>query len=109
LNTVAVAGGDIMEPVVSTEAPAKVEWKSKHKFFGFSQIGVKFGDGAKLGDDAEVGFEADRIRLGWKYFSGPIAGKVFLDFVKEGKDNSGIGVPDLIKMHLSHINLIVLP
>jgi len=98
MGTAAMAGGDIMEPVVHTEEPAKVvDWTSKHKFFGFSQIGVKFGDGAKLGDDAEIGFEADRIRLGWKYFSGPLAAKVFLDFAKEGTDNGGIGVPDLVK------------
>ena len=100
MSTAAMAGGDIdpMEPVVHTEAPAKVvDWKSKHKFFGFSQIGAKFGDGAKLGDDAEVGFEADRIRLGWKYFSGPLAAKVFLDFAKDGTDKGGVGVPDLIK------------
>jgi len=98
MGTTAMAGGDIMEPVVQTEAPAKVvDWTSKHKFFGFSQIGVKFGDGAKLGDDADVGFEADRIRLGWKYFSGPLAGKVFLDFAKDGTDKGSVGVPDMIK------------
>jgi len=94
-----MAGGDIepMTPMVNTDAPAKAAWKSKHKFFGFSQIGAKFGDGAKLGDDADVGFEADRIRLGWKYFSGPLAGKVFLDFAKKGSDNGSIGVPDMVK------------
>jgi len=99
MGTVAMAGGDIMPmtPMVNTDAPAKAAWKSKHKFFGFSQIGAKFGDGAKLGDDANVGFEADRIRLGWKYFSGPLAGKVFLDFAKKGSDNGSIGVPDMVK------------
>jgi len=100
MSTSLMAGGDIapMEPMVDTEAPVKVkDWKSKHKFFGFSQIGVKFGDGAKLGDDADIGFEADRIRLGWKYFSGKLAGKVFLDFAKKGSDNGSVGVPDLIK------------
>ncbi|PTB88002.1 hypothetical protein C9925_00730 [cyanobacterium G8-9] len=99
-STSAMAGGDIapMEPMVDTGAPAKVtDWTSKHKFFGFSQIGVKFGDGASLGDDADVGFEADRIRLGWKYFSGPLAAKVFLDFAKDGSDNGSVGVPDMIK------------
>lgn len=98
MGTTLSAGGDIMEPVVDMAVPAKkTEWSSKHKFFGFSQIGAKFGDGAKLGDDADVGFEADRIRLGWKYFSGKLAGKVFLDFAKEGSDNGSVGVPDLIK------------
>jgi len=75
----------------------KSEWKSKHKFFGFSQIGVRMGDGAGLGDESDIGFDADRIRLGWKYFSGPLAGKVFLDFAKKGADNGSVGVPDLIK------------
>ena len=99
MGTVAMAGGDIspMEPMVSTDAPAKAEWKSKHKFFGFSQIGVRYGDGAKLGEDADFGFDFDRIRLGWKYFSGPLAGKVFLDFAKKGSDNGSVGVPDMIK------------
>lgn len=91
-----MAGGDIvpMEPMAE---PAKAEWTSKHKFFGFSQIGAKFGDGAGLGDDADVGFEFDRIRLGWKYFSGPLAAKVFLDFAKNGSDNGDVGVPDMVK------------
>ena len=100
VNTALMAGGDIepMVPMVDTKAPAKVsDWKSKHKFFGFSQIGAQMGDGAKKGDDADVAFEADRIRLGWKYFSGPLAGKVFLDFAKKGSDNGSVGVPDMIK------------
>ena len=99
-STAAIAGGDItpMEPMVDTGAPVKAkEWKSKHKFFGFSQIGLRAGDGAKLGDDANIGFDFDRIRLGWKYFSGPLAAKVFLDFAKDGTDKGSVGVPDLIK------------
>ena len=97
MNTSLMAGGDIapMEPMVNTDAPAKTTWKSKHKFFGFSQIGVGFGDGVTTTGDYK--FEADRIRLGWKYFSGPLAGKVFLDFAKDGSDKNGIGVPELIK------------
>lgn len=99
LNTMAMAGSTIAEPNVAINAPEKAPntWKSKHKFFGFSQIGAQMGDGAKKGDDADVGFEADRLRLGWKYFSGPLAGKVFLDFAKKGSDNGSIGVPDVVK------------
>jgi len=99
IGTVAMAGGDIAPTVsvINTEAPAKAKWASKHKFFGFSQIGAQFGDGAKKGKDADVGFDFDRIRLGWKYFSGPLAGKVFLDFAKKGSDNGSVGVPDMIK------------
>ena len=98
-STVVIAGDDIesMAPMVNTDAPVKAEWKSKHKFFGFSQIGMQMGDGAKKNKDADFKFEADRIRLGWKYFSGPLAGKVFLDFAKDGSDKGGVGVPDLIK------------
>ena len=100
MSTTLMAGGEIepMVPMVDTKAPAKVtDWKSKHKFFGFSQIGAQFGDGAKKGNDSDVAFEADRIRLGWKYFSGNLAAKVFLDFAKKGSDNGSVGVPDLIK------------
>ena len=68
---------------------------SKHKFFGFSQIGLQAGDGAKKDDNAKFRMDADRIRLGWKYFSGPLAGKVFLDFAKTG--DSGSGMPNIIK------------
>jgi len=69
---------------------------SKHKFFGFSQIGVQAGDGAvKTNQNGKMKMDADRIRLGWKYFSGPLAGKVFLDFAKTG--DSGSGMPDIIK------------
>ena len=95
-STVLMAGGEIepMAPMVNTDAPAKVEWKSKHKFFGFSQIGAVMGDGG-TNDDTDVAFEADRIRLGWKYFSGPLAGKVFLDFAKDG--SGSIEVPNIIK------------
>lgn len=96
-TTATMAGGDIIPEITVPADKSLTGWESKHKFFGFSQIGVKFGDGAKLGDDAEIGFEADRIRLGWKYFSGPLAGKVFLDFAKDGTDNGSVGVPDMIK------------
>ncbi len=69
---------------------------SKFKFFGFSQIGVEVGDGAtKENQNGDLKMDADRIRLGWKYFSGPLAGKVFLDFAKTG--DSGSGMPDIIK------------
>jgi len=96
-TTATMAGGDIIPEITVPADKSFTGWESKHKFFGFSQIGVKFGDGAKLGDDADIGFEADRIRLGWKYFSGPLAAKVFLDFAKDGSDNGSVGVPDMIK------------
>ena len=70
---------------------------SKQKFFGFSQIGLEAGDGAKKSKDADIGMDFDRIRLGWKYFSGPLAAKVFLDFAKDGTDKGSVGIPDLVK------------
>jgi len=101
MSSTLMAGGDIapMEPMVNTKAPVKAAstWKSKHKFFGFSQIGAQMGDGAKIGKDADIGFEFDRVRLGWKYFSGNLAAKVFLDFAKKGSDNGSVGVPDMVK------------
>lgn len=95
MSTAVMAGGDIMEPLVDAGEPVEViEWASKHNFFGFSQIGVRFADDTLAGD---YKFEADRIRLGWKYTSGVVRGKVFLDFAKKGEDTGGIGVPDVIK------------
>lgn len=67
--------------------------ESKHVFFGFSQIGVASGDS----QNGDYTFQVDRLRLGWKYFSGSLSGKVFLDFAKDASDNGGIGVPDLVK------------
>ncbi len=84
--------------LVTTTASAEDSKKpfSKHKFFGFSQIGLQAGDGAiKDSQNADFKMDADRIRLGWKYFSGPLAGKVFLDFAKTG--DSGSGMPNIIK------------
>lgn len=98
VSTAAMAGGDIIPDVVVPAEKSMTGWKSKHVFFGFSQIGLAAGDGAGLGDDANMRFELDRIRLGWKYFSGPLAGKVFLDFGQDASKNGGkIEVPDVIK------------
>lgn len=100
-STLALAGGDIvpMVPMVDTEEPKKVsDWKSKFQLFGFSQIGVATGDGAIKDDqNGDYKFSADRLRLGWAYFSGPVAGKVFMDFAKDGDDKGDIGVPDAVK------------
>jgi len=84
--------------LVTTTASAEDQKSafSKHKFFGFSQIGVRAGNGAvKDNQNGKIKMDADRIRLGWKYFSGPLAGKVFLDFAKTG--DSGSGMPNIIK------------
>jgi len=83
--------------LVTTTASAGDEKPfSKHKFFGFSQIGAQAGKGGvKTNQNGKFKMDADRIRLGWKYFSGPLAGKVFLDFAKTG--DSGSGMPNIIK------------
>ena len=97
-TTVTMAGGDLIPEIIVPPEKSITGWESKHKFFGFSQVGVAFGDGAT--SDSQYGdykFQADRIRVGWTYFSGPLAGKVFLDFAKKGSDTGGIGVPDIIK------------
>lgn len=66
----------------------------KVKMYGFSQFEMRGGDG----QSAEGGlfFKAQRIRVGFNYFSGPIAGKLFLDFNQSHTDDSG-GLPKMIK------------
>ncbi len=67
---------------------------TKLTFFGFSQIVAGTGDGfIKDSSDSQTKFGADRLRLGWKYVSGPVRGKVFLDFNQDagatGKEDVG--------------------
>ena len=84
--------GIISYPTIQEDKPISKE-KSKHTFFGFIQVGVL----SNSSQGSHYKFETDRIRLGWKYISDSFAGKIFLDFAKEGLDNGGIGVPDLVK------------
>jgi len=84
--------------LVTTYADA-ISWEHKNAgsdaklvLFGFSQIGAEMGDGViKEDSNSDVKFTADRIRLGWKYISGPIRGKVFLDFNQptDSKEDTG--------------------
>jgi hypothetical protein len=66
----------------------------KVKMYGFSQFEMRGGDG----QSAEGGlfFKAQRIRVGFNYFHGPIAGKLFLDFNQSHTDDSA-GLPKMIK------------
>jgi hypothetical protein len=57
---------------------------TKLTFFGFSQINAEV---ATEGTDNNLKMGADRIRLGWKYVSGPVRGKVFLDFNQDAGDD----------------------
>jgi len=72
---------------------------TKLTFFGFSQIVAGTGEGFKNANtDDNVKFGADRIRLGWKYVSGPVRGKVFLDFNQnDNKGNEDVGANRVIK------------
>jgi len=85
--------------LLSTSTLSAISWKHKNAgseaklvMFGFSQINAGMGDGSINKDsDSKVKFGADRIRLGWKYFSGKVVGKVFLDFnqATDKKEDTG--------------------
>lgn len=66
----------------------------KLHIYGFSQFEMRGGDGAS----AEGGpfFQAQRIRVGFNYFHGPVAGKLFLDFNQSHTSDEG-GLPKMIK------------
>jgi len=68
---------------------------TKLTFFGFSQINAEV---ETQGTDNNLKMGADRIRLGWKYISGPVRGKVFLDFNQDDNDeNEEVGANRVIK------------
>ncbi|NOZ93814.1 MAG: hypothetical protein GXP47_03605 [Acidobacteria bacterium] len=66
----------------------------KLKIYGFSQLEMRGGDGNSK--EGGVFFRAQRIRVGFNYFSGPIAGKLFLDF-NQPHDRNDAGLPKMIK------------
>lgn len=66
----------------------------KLQIYGFSQLEMRGGDGYT--DEGGVFFRAQRIRVGFNYFSGPIAGKLFLDFNQSFTKDEG-GLPKAIK------------
>ena len=90
--------------MVTTTASA-MSWKYKNAgsdaklvLFGFSQVGAEMGNGVIKSDShSNVKFSADRIRLGWKYISGPIRGKVFLDFNQPTDSKEDTGFRRVIK------------
>jgi len=79
--------------------------ETKLTIFGFSQLEARGGKGSATNDNDSISFHAQRIRLGWKYSSGKVRSKVFIDFNKNSAANSttdaggasGIGIPDNIK------------
>lgn len=66
----------------------------KLNIYGFSQFEMRGGDGSS--SEGGVFFKAQRIRVGFNYFHGPIAGKLFLDFNQSHTSDEG-GVPKMIK------------
>ena len=85
--------------LLATTTANAISWEHKNAgsdaklvMFGFSQINAATGDGSiKEESDSDIKFGADRIRLGWKYISGNIRGKVFLDFnqATDKKEDTG--------------------
>lgn len=75
------------------------EKEAQLKFFGFSQLEARYGEGEAQRDDKSddgLRFTAQRIRLGTKYYYGKMFGKLFLDFNKS-HTNKGAGLPEMIK------------
>ncbi|MGM0453464.1 MAG: porin [Thermodesulfobacteriota bacterium] len=75
------------------------EKQARLKFFGFSQLEARHGEGeAARTDTSDDGlrFDAQRIRLGTKYYYGKMFGKLFLDF-NQSHTNKGAGLPEMIK------------
>lgn len=66
----------------------------KLQIYGFSQFEMHGGDGQSA--EGGVFFKAQRIRVGFNYFHGPIAGKLFLDFNQSHSSDEG-GLPKMIK------------
>lgn len=66
----------------------------KIQIYGFSQFEIHGGDG----QSSEGGpfFKAQRIRMGFNYYHGPIAGKLFLDF-NQSHSSTEAGMPKMIK------------
>lgn len=99
-----IAMGAAATLLLTTQAQAGYAMKKKigdmdTKFvvFGFSQLEAGMGDGYLKDSDAGIKFGADRIRLGWKYFSGPVKGKVFLDFNQATDSKEEVNLRRVIK------------
>ena len=74
------------------------EQDSKLQLFGFGQLEARTGDGVIADEqDASVKFQAQRVRVGWKYSAGKVKGKIFLDFNQAHNDKAKVGLPDMLK------------
>ncbi len=68
--------------------------ETKLEIYGFGQFEMRGGDG----QSAEGGlfFQAQRLRMGFNYFQGNMASKLFLDFNQSHTSDEG-GLPKMIK------------
>ena len=66
----------------------------KVNLYGFSQFEARGGDGNS--SEGGIFFKAQRIRVGFNYFHGPLGGKLFLDFNQSHSKTDG-GIPKMIK------------
>jgi hypothetical protein len=64
------------------------------KIYGFSQLEARGGDG--YSDEGDLFFRAQRVRIGFNYFHGPISGKLFLD-VNQSFTSREAGLPKAVK------------
>jgi len=104
-NKIAKIATGLATLLIGTTTLNAVSWEHKNAgsdaklvLFGFSQLGAEAGDGViKEESDSNVKFGADRIRIGWKYFSGNVVGKVFLDFNQATDDKEDVALRRVIK------------
>ncbi len=87
--------------VLSAPADAKItltqkigEKEVQLKIYGYSQLEMRGGDGYT--EEGGPFFRAQRIRMGFNYSHGPIAGKLLLDFNQSFTSTEG-GLPKAIK------------
>jgi len=87
--------------LVPATADAKITLKDKVgdkeykvQMYGFSQFEMRGGDGQS--EEGGAFFKAQRIRMGWNYYGGPVRGKLFLDFNQSHTSDEG-GLPKMIK------------
>ncbi len=97
LITLAVAAV-VSAPMVASAA----EGSAEAEFFGYTQITAAIGEGQEGNAADGLRFGADSIRLGYKIKHGKAWGMLQADFNKADKsgyekDNSVIGVPEIIK------------
>ncbi len=68
--------------------------ETKLDIYGFGQFEARGGDGQSA--EGGVFFQAQRIRLGFNYYQGNMASKLFLDFNQSHTSDEG-GLPKMIK------------